>query len=83
MTDRHVINKTIGSNVARRRRRLRLTEETMARLLGVPARRLQRYEAGQTGLSCDELIQLAALFRCSPDELCSDARRSATRKKRT
>ena len=53
------INRRIGQRLRRRRRLMGLTQNEVAALCGVRFQQVQKYEAGQTGLSAVQLVRLA------------------------
>lgn len=71
--DRLSIRTTISQNIRHWRLVRRLPEEAVATHLGIQLKRLQKYETGGDSPTCDELIAMAVLFRCSVDDLCLGA----------
>lgn len=63
----------IGQNIHHWRLARRISEEMVMAHLGVTLTRLQKYESGNDSPTCDELIAMARLFRCSVDDLCREA----------
>lgn len=68
-----IIRATIGKNIRFWRTWRGLSEEAVAVHLAIKAKRLQKYESGSDSPTCDELIDMAALFQCSVDDLCREA----------
>ena len=64
------IRLIIGQNIHHWRLARRLPEEALARHLSITLKRLQKYESGGDSPTCDELIAMAKLLRCSVDDLC-------------
>lgn len=60
----------IGQNIYHWRLARRLSEEVVAKHLGITFKRLRKYENGDDSPSCNELIEIANLLRCSVDDLC-------------
>ena len=60
----------IGQNIHHRRLARRLPEEVLAKHLGITLKRMRNYESGSDSPTCDELIEIARLLRCSVDDLC-------------
>jgi len=71
--DRIDIRIIIGRNIRHRRLLSGLTQKAVGNHLGITFQQLQKYESGSNSISCDKLMELAALFRCSVNDLCSDA----------
>jgi DNA-binding transcriptional regulator YiaG len=69
--DRKAICIAIGRNIRRQRQKLGVSEQAAANHLGITLRRLQKYENGDESPTCDELIEVATLLKCSVDDLCS------------
>jgi len=63
----------IGKNIRHWRTWRGLSEEAVAARLAIKTKRLQKYEYGGDSPTCDELIELAALFQCTVDDLCKEA----------
>jgi transcriptional regulator with XRE-family HTH domain len=53
------VTRRLGARVIELRRRLDLTQEALAELVGCSARVVQRIEAGQVNLNLERLVQLA------------------------
>jgi transcriptional regulator with XRE-family HTH domain len=53
------INRSIGRRLRRRRRLMGLTQSDVAERCGVRFQQVQKYEAGQTGISAVQLVRLA------------------------
>src|SRR5579884_1358101 len=66
-----LVNQTIGDKILKLRKTLGLTQEELGRMLNVSSQQIQKYEKGVNAVSPAKLIQLARLFRCSIDYLCS------------
>ncbi len=60
----------IGKNIRQKRLEIGLSEDGLAAWLCIKLQRLQAYENGSASLTCDELIHIAVMLRCSVDELC-------------
>lgn len=67
------IRVLIGRNIRRQRQVSGLRAAVLASHLGIPLKRLRKYESGGDSPTCDELIALARLFRCPVDALCREA----------
>lgn len=66
-----ITDVTVGQQVRRMRKAHGITQKNAALYLGVSAQQLQKYEAGKNRLSAAQLYQLARLFACPMEALCS------------
>lgn len=64
------IRMRIGQNIYHWRLARRLPEEMLATYLGITLKRLRKYESGDDSPTCDELMEIARLLRCSVNDLC-------------
>jgi len=71
--DRTDIRIIIGKNIRYRRLIAGLSLKALGKQLGITYQQMQKYETGANGINCEKLIELAALFHCSVDDLCKDA----------
>jgi transcriptional regulator with XRE-family HTH domain len=72
------IGLIIGKNLRHRRRLLGLSQEAVGSYLGITYQQMQKYEVGKNEISCAKMLRLAALFKCSLNELCIDGLDEAT-----
>ncbi len=73
MKDRlSALNARIGKNVRHRRMLAGLSQKTVAGHLQISFQQLQKYESGANNITAARLIELAAFYKCSVDELCED-----------
>ena len=56
------INRRIGRRLRQRRRLLGMTQSDVAAQCGVGFQQVQKYEAGQTGLSAVQLVRLSKVL---------------------
>ena len=56
------INRRIGRRLRQRRRPMGMTQSDVAAQCGVGFQQVQKYEAGQTGLSAVQLVRLARVL---------------------
>ncbi|WP_282605661.1 helix-turn-helix domain-containing protein [Pelagibius sp. Alg239-R121] len=61
------INAYVAENVRRRRLEVNLTQQEVARLLGISFQQLQKYEHGKNRISAGRLYQLAVILETSID----------------
>ena len=66
------IRITIGKNIKYQRQKRGWTEEMLAANLGITLKRLRKYESGADSPTCDEMIEIATLFKCSVDDFCNE-----------
>lgn len=71
--ERTDIRLIIGKNMRHRRLLAGLSQQAVGNHLGITLQQIQKYENGANSISCDKLIELAALFRCTVEDLCRDA----------
>ena len=65
-----IVRLIIGQNIRHWRLARRLPEEALAKHLSITLKRLHKYESGGDSPTCDELIEIAKMLRCSVDDLC-------------
>jgi len=56
------IDETIGKHIRRRRRMLEMTQDELARAIGVNFQQVQKYEAGNNRLSASRLAKIAEVL---------------------
>ncbi len=71
--DRTDIRIIIGKNIRHRRLLAGFSLKALGKELGITYQQMQKYETGANGINCEKLIELAALFQCTVDDLCKDA----------
>jgi transcriptional regulator with XRE-family HTH domain len=59
----------VGKNISRMRGKFGLTQEELARALGISLQETQDYEIGINPIPPAKLFQLSGLFHCSVDSL--------------
>ncbi|WP_172623360.1 helix-turn-helix domain-containing protein [Arabiibacter massiliensis] len=67
------INVVVGANVKRMRKLRGLTQEHMARYLGIDQTLVSKVESGQRSLGVASLEKLCDLFFCSLDDLIGES----------
>jgi len=60
----------VGKNISKMRSKFGLTQEELARALGISLQETQDYEIGVNPVPPAKLFQLSGLFQCSIDSLC-------------
>jgi len=70
--ERTAINIIIGRNMKYHRLLQGLSQKAVGHHLGITFQQIQKYETGVNAISCEKLLQLAELFRCSVNDLCKD-----------
>jgi transcriptional regulator with XRE-family HTH domain len=68
--DKQSIRIIIGQNIRQWRQKRRMSEQMLADQIGITLKRLRKYEIGHDSPTCDELIAIATLLKCSVDDLC-------------
>ena len=76
MTD---INAGVGANVKRMRKLRGLTQEHVARYLGIDQTLVSKVEGGQRSLGVSSLEKLCDLFFCSLDDLLGEEAQAPAR----
>lgn len=56
------IDRIVGQNIHRRRRKLKLTQEKLGELLGLTFQQVQKYEKGVNRVSAGRLFEIAAVL---------------------
>ena len=69
MTD---VNMTVGENIKRMRKRSGLTQEHVARFLGIDQTLVSKMETGQRSIGAAALEKLCDLFFCTLDDLLGE-----------
>ena len=63
--------RTLGNNLLGKRREQRLTQDFVAKKLGIARSTLSQIENGRNPITIIQLCKFADLFNCSTDELLS------------
>ncbi len=61
------VDEHVGKRLYRRRRMLGLTQEQLARCIGIRFQQIQKYECGLNRVNASRLFQLAGALKVSPD----------------
>lgn len=67
--EKELIKKSLGEAIKEHRTRCKMTQEFVAETLGVSRQAVSKWESGITEPSTSNLIELAKLFKVSPEEL--------------
>lgn len=70
MTFSTPFNIALGQNLRCWRVAAGLSQKQVGRYLGVSFQQIQKYEKGDSAPSCEKLVWLCALFRCTLQDLC-------------
>jgi transcriptional regulator with XRE-family HTH domain len=68
-TDYGEIHAAIGRRIRKQRRLAGLTQSNVASALDVTFQQIQKYESGQSSISCGRLIRIAEILCVTPAEL--------------
>lgn len=63
------VKRSLGEAIKEHRTRCKMTQEFVAEALGVSRQAVSKWESGITDPSTSNLIELAKLFKISPEEL--------------
>lgn len=67
--EKNHIKRSLGEAIKENRIRCKMTQEFVAEMLGVSRQAVSKWESGITDPSTSNLIELAKLFKVSPDDL--------------
>lgn len=60
----HVVDVAVGANIRRRRRALRITQETLAAAVNLTFQQIQKYERGVNRVSASMLYEIGRVLKC-------------------
>ena len=60
----------LGKNIRLQRHLAGLSLKAVGAKLGITYQQMQKYETGVNDISCEKMLQLAALFQCTITDLC-------------
>lgn len=72
------IRKIVGRRIAQKRDQVGLTQEQVAERIALSREAYARYERGTADVSLGKLIKIAAVFKCSVEELIVETSTGAT-----
>jgi transcriptional regulator with XRE-family HTH domain len=65
------ISIALGRNIRHHRHLAGLSLKVVGAKLGITYQQMQKYETGVNDISCEKMLQLAALFQCTIADLCN------------
>lgn len=68
----HPLDVALGSHIRQRRRELGLSQERLARQVGITFQQVQKYEHGTNRVSFSRLAEIAQVLRCGVMDLVGD-----------
>ncbi len=68
----HPLDVALGSRIRLRRRELGLSQDQLAREVGITFQQVQKYEHGTNRVSFSRLVEIAIALRCAATELIGD-----------
>lgn len=68
----HPLDVALGSRIRLRRRELGLSQDQLARAVGITFQQVQKYEHGTNRVSFSRLVEIAIALRCAATELIGD-----------
>ncbi|WP_303831439.1 helix-turn-helix domain-containing protein [Asticcacaulis taihuensis] len=69
------VDKTVGANIRKRRKHLGLSQEALAKAIGLTFQQVQKYERGHNRVSASVLYKIVKAMRCLVSDLyegCDD-----------
>lgn len=72
----HPLDVALGSRIRLRRRELALSQEQLARQVGITFQQVQKYEHGTNRVSFSRLVEIAQALRCGVMDLVGDLDKS-------
>ena len=74
----HPLDVALGSRIRLRRRELGLSQEQLARQIGITFQQVQKYEHGTNRVSFSRLVEIAQALRCGVMDIVGDLDKSKT-----
>jgi transcriptional regulator with XRE-family HTH domain len=68
----HPLDAALGARVRLRRKELRLSQDELARKVGITFQQIQKYEHGTNRISFSRLIEICEALNCSLSDLITD-----------
>jgi transcriptional regulator with XRE-family HTH domain len=68
----HPLDIALGSRIRLRRRELGLSQEQLAKQIGITFQQVQKYEHGANRVSFSRLVDIAHALKCSTHDLIGD-----------
>jgi len=72
----HPLDIALGSRIRLRRRELGLSQEQLARQIGITFQQVQKYEHGANRVSFSRLVEIAQALKCGVIDLVGDLDKS-------
>ncbi len=72
----HPLDVALGSRIRLRRRELSLSQDQLARLVGITFQQVQKYEHGANRVSFSRLVEIARALRCGVMDIIGDLDKS-------
>lgn len=72
----HPLDVALGSRIRLRRRELGLSQEQLARQVGITFQQVQKYEHGTNRVSFSRLVEIAQALRCGVMDIVGDLDKS-------
>jgi transcriptional regulator with XRE-family HTH domain len=72
----HPLDVALGSRIRLRRRELGLSQEQLARQVGITFQQVQKYEHGTNRVSFSRLVEIAQALRCGVMDIIGDLDKS-------
>lgn len=70
--DPHPLDIALGARVRLRRKELKMSQDQLARSLGITFQQIQKYEHGTNRISFSRLVEMCEALKCSVADLISD-----------
>jgi transcriptional regulator with XRE-family HTH domain len=74
----HPLDVALGSRIRLRRRELGLSQEQLARQVGITFQQVQKYEHGTNRVSFSRLVEIAQALQCGVMDIVGDLDKSKT-----
>src|SRR5215471_2909735 len=68
----HPLDIALGARVRLRRKALKMSQDQLARALGITFQQIQKYEHGANRISFSRLVGICEVLKCSVADLISD-----------
>lgn len=72
----HPLDVALGCRIRLRRRELGLSQDRLARQLGITFQQVQKYEHGTNRVSFSRLVEIAQVFKCGVMDIVGDLDKS-------
>lgn len=65
----HVVDVAVGANIRRRRRDLRISQDSLATAVNLTFQQIQKYERGANRVSASMLFEISRALKCDAGDL--------------